>query len=114
MEGKKVEVSLATLVTTVIVSVLLSSAVSYGLVKTLAVEPEAVPQIRVIDMMALTMEAADRYTDEAEGDAALMEVFEKLKAMQEHGVVLFASNQVMSVPPEWVLDPKALLPEVKE
>lgn len=114
MEEKKVEVSLATLVTTVAVSVLLSSAVTFGLVKTMTVAPEQVPQIRVLDMMALSLEAAERYKDEADGDAALKEVFENLKGMQSHGVVLFNSAQVMSVPPEWVLDPKTLLPPVKE
>lgn len=114
MEEKKVEVSLATLVTTVAVSVLLSSAVTFGLVKTMTVAPEQVPKIRVVDMMALSMQAAERYHSEAEGDAALKEVFETLKGMQSHGVALFSSAQVMSVPPEWVLDPAELLPPAKE
>ena len=114
MSEKTIEVSLATLATTVAVSVLLSSAVTYGLIRSMTVKPHDVPQIRVVDLMALSMEAAERYQSEAEGDAALKEVFETLKGMQSEGVVLFNSAQVMSVPQEWVLDPKTLLPPAKD
>lgn len=68
-------------------------------------------KIRVVDMVGLSVKAAEKYPSEEASDAALQRVFERLKALHEDGYVILASQQVISVPEKYVLSTDELLKE---
>ena len=70
-------------------------------------------KIRVVDMVGLSMKAAELYPSEAASDAALQRVFDRLKALHEDGYIIFASQQVISAPESLVLSTDDLLKEDK-
>ncbi len=76
--------------------------------------PQAeIAKIRVVDMVGLSMKAAELYPSEAASDAALQRVFERLKALHEDGYIILASQQVISAPESLVLSTDDLLKEDK-
>lgn len=76
--------------------------------------PQAeIAKIRVVDMVGLSMKAAELYPSEAASDAALQRVFERLKALHEDGYIILASQQVISAPESLVLSTDYLLKEDK-
>lgn len=76
--------------------------------------PQAeIAKIRVVDMVGLSMKAAELYPSEAASDAALQRVFERLKALHEDGYIILASQQVISSPESLVLSTDDLLKEDK-
>lgn len=76
--------------------------------------PQAeIAKIRVVDMVGLSMKAAELYPSEAASDAALQRVFDRLKALHEDGYIILASQQVISVPESLVLSTDDLLKEDK-
>lgn len=68
-------------------------------------------KIRVVDMVGLSVKAAEKYPSEEASDAALQRVFERLKALHEDGYIILASQQVISVPQQFVLSTEELLKE---
>ena len=68
-------------------------------------------KIRVVDMVGLSVKVAEKYPSEAASDAALQQVFERLKALHEDGYIILASQQVVSVPEQFVLSTDELLKE---
>lgn len=70
-------------------------------------------KIRVVDMVGLSMKAAELYPSEAASDAALQRVFDRLKALHEDGYIILASQQVISAPESLVLSTDDLLKEDK-
>ena len=68
-------------------------------------------KIRVVDMVGLSVKVAEKYPSEAASDAALQQVFERLKALHEDGYIILASQQVVSVPEQFVLSTDELLRE---
>ena len=68
-------------------------------------------KIRVVDMVGLSVKVAEKYPSEAASDAALQQVFERLKALHEDGYIILASQQVISVPEQFVLSTDELLSE---
>ena len=68
-------------------------------------------KIRVVDMVGLSVKAAEKYPREEASDAALQRVFERLKALHEDGYIILASQQVISVPEKFVLSTDELLEE---
>lgn len=76
--------------------------------------PQAeIAKIRVVDMVGLSMKAAELYPSEAASDAALQRVFDRLKALHEDGYIILASQQVISAPESLVLSTDDLLKEDK-
>lgn len=76
--------------------------------------PQAeIAKIRVVDMVGLSMKAAELYPSEAASDAALQRVFERLKVLHEDGYIILASQQVISAPESLVLSTDDLLKEDK-
>lgn len=76
--------------------------------------PQAeIAKIRVVDMVGLSMKAAELYPSEAASDAALQRVFERLKALHEDGYIILASQQVIAAPESLVLSTDDLLKEDK-
>ncbi len=78
--------------------------------------PDALPlpqieevKIRVVDMVGLSVKAAEKYPSEEASDAALQRVFKRLKALHEDGYIILASQQVISVPEQFVLSTEELL-----
>ena len=68
-------------------------------------------KIRVVDMVGLSVKVAEKYPSEAASDTALQQVFERLKALHEDGYIILASQQVVSVPEQFVLSTDELLRE---
>lgn len=76
--------------------------------------PQAeIAKIRVVDMVGLSMKAAELYPSEAASDAALQRVFDRLKALHEDGYIILASQQVIAAPESLVLSTDDLLKEDK-
>lgn len=76
--------------------------------------PQAeIAKIRVVDMVGLSMKAAELYPSEAASDAALQRVFDRLKGLHEDGYIILASQQVISAPESLVLSTDDLLKEDK-
>ena len=76
--------------------------------------PQAeIAKIRVVDMVGLSMKAAELYPSEAASDAALQRVFDRLKGLHEDGYTILASQQVISAPESLVLSTDDLLKEDK-
>ena len=76
--------------------------------------PQAeIAKICVVDMVGLSMKAAELYPSEAASDAALQRVFDRLKALHEDGYIILASQQVISAPESLVLSTDDLLKEDK-
>lgn len=76
--------------------------------------PQAeIAKIRVVDMVGLSMKAAELYPSEAASDAALQRVFDRLKGLHEDGYIILASQQVISAPERLVLSTDDLLKEDK-
>lgn len=76
--------------------------------------PQAeIAKIRVVDMVGLSMKAAELYPSEAASDAALQRVFDRLKALLEDDYIILASQQVIAAPESLVLSTDDLLKEDK-
>ena len=109
--------SLSVFLLSILASVLSTLIVLMLLVK---FSPDVLPlpqaesaKIRVVDMVGLSMKAAELYPSEAASDAALQRVFERLKALHEDGYIILASQQVISAPESLVLSTDDLLKEDK-
>lgn len=112
-QAEETESPVVSLLLTVTASVLATLAVLFGLVRWY---PDVLPlpqtesvKIRVVDMVGLSVKAAELYPDEKESDAALARVFKRLKRLHEDGYMILASQQVISVPPQLVLPAEELL-----
>lgn len=109
--------SLSVFLLSILASVLSTLIVLMLLVK---FSPDVLPlpqaesaKIRVVDMVGLSMKAAELYPSEAASDAALQRVFDRLKALHEDGYIILASQQVISAPESLVLSTDDLLKEDK-
>lgn len=107
--------TLTSFLLTVAASVLATMIVLLTVVKffpdTLPLQQTEEVKIRVVDMVGLSVKAAEKYPTEEASDAALQRVFERLKALHEDGYIILASQQVISVPEQFVLSSDELLRE---
>ena len=109
--------SLSVFLLSILASVLSTLIVLMLLVKfspdVLSLPQAEIAKIRVVDMVGLSMKAAELYPSEAASDAALQRVFDRLKALHEDGYIILASQQVISAPESLVLSTDDLLKEDK-
>ena len=66
-------------------------------------------KVRIVDMVGLSMKAAELYPTEAASDAALKRVFERLKQLQEDGYIILTAQHVISAPTTMILSAEDLL-----
>ena len=109
--------SLSVFLLSILASVLSTLIVLMLLVKfspdVLPLTQAEIAKIRVVDMVGLSMKAAELYPSEAASDAALQRVFDRLKGLHEDGYIILASQQVISAPESLVLSTDDLLKEDK-
>lgn len=102
-------VSKAALIWTAILCVVVSSAISLGVSYKFFAQKNAIPQVRFVNMAALTEVFNQRFTDEAEKAEALKVLNANLSYLGNQGVVLFNTSSMVSAPAVLLINHEALL-----
>lgn len=103
-------VSKTALIWTAVLCVVLSSAISLGVSYTFFAKKESIPQVRFVNMTALTDVFNQRFTDQAEKAEALKVLNANLNYLGNQGVVLFNTSSMVSAPAVLLINHEALLP----
>lgn len=103
-------VSKAALIWTAILCIVASSAISLGVSYKFFAQKASVPQVRFVNMTALTDVFNTRFTDDAEKAEALKVLNANLNYLGNQGVVLLNTSAMVSAPAVLLINHEALLP----
>ena len=115
--NKKSEGLLSVLGTTALVSILLSWAVMVAYFSYFPPVPKTAPQPKVmaVDMMMVGVTIAQMTNfDETKTKPRLDAVQQKLSALRDQGVIVLDVRSAVALPPNLVLEPQDLIPNVPE
>ena len=73
--------------------------------------PTPKQEFRILDIAALSVMVANRYTDTKEGEEAMRRAFKRIQALQDEGVIILRAQQVVFAPKPYHLDLAQLIAE---
>lgn len=73
--------------------------------------PTPKQEFRILDIAALSVMVANRYTDTKEGEEAMRRAFKRIQALQDEGVIILRAQQVVFAPKSYHLDLAQLIAE---